>query len=49
MSCLEKGYLTEFAVLRKRRLTNNFRSRVTLFVCPVCLKHDDGELMIFCE
>ena len=49
MACLEKGQLTEFQVLRKRRLTNNFRSSVTLFVCPVCLKPDDGELMIFCE
>ena len=49
MTCLEKGHLTEFPVLRKRRLSNNCRSSVTLFVCPVCLKPDDGELMIFCE
>ena len=44
--CLENGILTEFPVVRKRRLTSNMRTQVKLFICPVCL---DGGTMVFCE
>ena len=49
ISCLENGILTEFPVLRKRRLTSSTRTEVKLFICPVCLKPDDGKVMVFCE
>ena len=35
ISCLENGILTEFPVVRKRRLTSNMRTQVKLFICPV--------------
>ena len=49
VSCLENGILTEFPVVRKRRLSSSCRTQVKLFLCPVCLKPDDGETMVFCE
>ena len=49
VSCLENRILTEFPVVRKRRLASSCRTQVKLFLCQVCLKPDDGETMVFCE
>ena len=49
ISGLENGILTEFPVVRKRRLMSNMRTQVKLFICPVCLQPDDEGTMVFCE
>ena len=49
MSCLEKQHFTQFPVLRNRRLSNRIRSHYSISVCPVCLKPDDGNMMVLCD
>ena len=49
VSCLEKQHFTQFPVLRNRRLSNRIRSHYSISVCSVCLKPDDGNMMVLCD
>ena len=42
------GIFTKFPVVRKRRMASSCRTQLK-FLCPVCLKLDDIETMVFCE
>jgi len=40
------SWLSFLAVVRKRRLSSSCRTQVKLFLCPICLKPDDGEMVV---
>jgi len=49
VSCLEKEQFSSFPVLQSRQLTNKTIGTHHLSVFPVCLKPDNGNLMVLCE
>ena len=48
--CFDKKKMTTFPVKsRKPRVCNKILKRITIFLCPVCGKPDDGNKMIECD
>ena len=47
--CFERKMMSAFPVQRKKRVHNKVLERVTIFLCPVCQRPDDGNKMIECD